>query len=228
MRRAAIVVAFGLLCSTVFSSVAVGAPPEGQTVSLSFESAAVVAHGATPAADVVFFSIAREPQGYFQRVARRQEILVADVDGDARFELDEETPLKSVWVAADLTTGAYAIGAPPGFPLQEIEFPGQGFEVGAPGQVQRLRQRFSWVDMLVVRPGTGAWSLRAWDTGPTDRDGADDDLTTTSVEDLVPLGVSPGPPQRYQRDDVVVVINPRDLRFYAARLIGAPASGRQP
>lgn len=199
-----------------------------ETVSLSFEPSAVVAHGATPAGDVVFFSIAREPQGYFQRVARRQEILVADSVGDARFELEEATPLKSVWVAADLETGEFAIGAPPGFPLQEIEFPGRGFEVGAPGQVQRLRQRFSWVDMLVVRPQTGAWSLRAWDTSPNDRDGADDDLTTTSVEDLVPLGASPEPPQHYQADDIVVVINPRDLRFYATRLLGAPGEGGKP
>jgi len=198
--------------------VASGAPE----LVLTFEDAQVVASELTPSGDAVFFSLSREPQGYSTRVVKRSGLELVDPFGEARFAVEGQVPLKSVWAAVDLTTGAFAIGAPPGFPLWEIDFPGEGFTVGAPGLVNRLRHRFSFVDMLVVRPGVGAWELQAVDAGPTDRDETDDDRTTTALEDMVPMGVSPPPPGRFAAGDVLIVMNPRNLAFYATRLIGPP------
>jgi len=67
-----------------------------------------------------------------------------------------------------------------------------------------------------------ASELQAVDAGPTDRDETDDDRTTTALEDMVPMGVSPPPPGRFAAGDVLVVINPRNLTFYATRLISPP------
>ena len=200
------------------------APPE---LVVRFEEASVAASELTPGGEVVFFSMAREPQGYVQRVVRRIGWEVADRLGEARYAPEGgAVPLKSVWAVADVASGKFAVAAPAGFRLEEISFPGNAFEVGAPGVVNRLRHAFSTVDMLQVRPGVGAWFLRAYDAGSGDRDGADDDRVTTAPEDAVPVGPVLGagpPPERFAADDVIVVINPRDLRFYAARLIGPPA-----
>ena len=90
--------------------------------------------------------------------------------------------------------------------------------------VNRLRHGFSFVAMLLVRPGVGAWELQAADAGPRDVDGADDDRPTTAVGDMRSLGASPGPPGKFAEGDVLVGIDPRRLGFYATRLIGPPVT----
>jgi hypothetical protein len=200
------------------------APPE---LLVTFESAAVLAAELTPGGDAVFWSVGREPLGYVQRVVRHQGVEVIDALGEARFEPDTGAVLlKSLWAVADLSTGALAIGAPPGFVLREIPFPGNGFAVGAPGRVNRLRHPQSFVDLLVIRPGVGAWRLQAQDTGTADRDGEDDDQVMTDLEDLEPLAAGgPEPPERFARGDLVVVIDPLNLTYYATRLLGPPVPG---
>jgi hypothetical protein len=210
----------------LFRAAEASAPPE---LLVTFEEAAVLAAELTPGGDVVFWSVGREPLGSVQRVIRHQGVEVVDALGEARFEPKSGAVLlKSVWAVADLATGALAIAAPPGFVLQEIPFPGHGFAAGAPGRVNRLRHELSALDLLMVRPGVGAWRLRAHDTGARDRDGEDDDRVLTDLDDLEPLDPGgPEPPERYARDDVLVVLNPRDLTYYATRLLGPPAPGEE-
>lgn len=208
----------------VFSVRDASAPPE---LAVTFEEAAVLAAGLTPGGDAVFWSVAREPLGYHQRVVESQGLEVVDALGEARFEPEEGAVLlKSVWAVVDVATGGFAVAGPPGFRLRQAPFPGRGFEAGAPGLVNRLRHELESIHVLIVRPGVTAWRLEAWDTSPRDRDGADDDRVLMSLEDLEPLEASgPGPPDRFARDDVIVVIDPRTLRFYATRLVGPPAPG---
>lgn len=200
---------------------AASAPPE---LSITFEEAAVLASELTPGGEALFFSLARVPLGYTQRVERRVELVPVDPLGEAYHEVQDGStvPRKSVWVVVDLSTGAYGIAAPEGFALDESPFPGNGFQVGAPGLVNRLRHTFSWVDQVVVRPGVGAWALRASDGGGADRDGVADGRTVTALEDAEPVGAAPAPPDRFQAEDVIVVIDPRALRFYATRLVASP------
>jgi len=196
-------------------------------LEITFEEAAVVASHLSPGGDAVFFSVAREPQGYYNRIVRRSGVEVVDALGQARFEVAEgEVPLKSVWVVADVASGGVSVAAPEGFVLQEVPFPSRAFEVGAPGVVNRLRHAAEEVDLFMIRPGEGAWSLRAWDRSPRDRDDEDDDQVVTSLEDLEPV-TEPGlpPPGRYGAGDVIVVINPRDLTYYATRLLAPPQPG---
>ncbi|HSL83424.1 MAG TPA: hypothetical protein VLF66_11655 [Thermoanaerobaculia bacterium] len=208
----------------VFSLRQASAPGE---LELTFEEAAVLAAGLTPGGDAVFWSVAREPQGHYQKVVRRQGLAAVDALGQVRFEPDgAAVPLKSVWAVVDVGSGAFAVGAPPEFALEEVPFPGQGFEVGAPGLVNRFRHELEAVEQLLVRPGVGAWVLRAFDQGPEDRDETDDDRVLTSLEDFVPLDAGgPDPPERFARDDVFVVVDPRSLRVFATRLLGAPVPG---
>jgi hypothetical protein len=208
----------------LFLSAEASAPPE---LLVTFEEAAVLAAELTPGGDAVFWSVGREPLGAVQRVVRHHGMAVVDALGEARFEPETGAVLlKSVWAVSDITTGAFAISAPPGFVLREIPFPGNGFAAGAPGRANRLRHELSALDLLMVRPGVGAWRLRAHDTGARDRDGEDDDRVLTDLDDLEPFDPGgPGPPERYLRDDVLVVLDPRELAFYATRLRGAPAPG---
>ncbi len=207
----------------LFTLRAASAPPE---LAVTFEEAAVVVSDATPGGDVVVFGMARVPWGAYTQVVRRADVLAADALGEALYEMPDgkAVPFKSLWAAVDLQTGHYAVAAPGDFPLQEIEFPGQGFEVGAPGLVNRLRHRFTWVDELLVRPGVGAWVLHGADGAPEDEDGEANGALVTGLESLEPLEpAGPDPPAGFAAGDVLVIVNPRDLRVYATRLLGPPA-----
>lgn len=211
--------------SPLFRAAEASAPPD---LLVTFEEAAVMAAELTPGGDAVFWSVAREPLGYHQRVVRRSGVVVVDALGEARFSLEDggAVPLKSVWAIVDLESGAFAVAAPPGFRLRPLPFPGRAFEVGAPGVVNRLRHELESLYLLVVRPGVGAWQLEAWDRGPKDRSGADDGRVLTSLEDLEPLEpAGPDPPERFAGGDLIVVVEPAELRYYATRLLGAPAPG---
>jgi hypothetical protein len=211
----------------LFRAAEASAPPE---FLVTFEdSAAVVAAGLTPGSDAIFWSVGREPLGAVQRIVRHQGVEVVDALGEARFEPETGAVLlKSVWAVSDVTTGAFAIAAPPGFVLREIPFPGNGFAAGAPGRVNRLRHPKSALDLLMIRPGVGAWRLRAHDTSAKDRDGEDDDQVMTDLDDLEPFEPGgPEPPERFARDDVIVVIDPHDLTYYSTRLLGPPAPGEE-
>jgi hypothetical protein len=217
------------IATPLFRAAEASAPPE---LLVSFEEAAVLAVELTPGGDVVFWSVGREPLGSVQRVVRHLGLAVVDAQGEARFEPESgEVLLKSVWAVAEVATGAFAIAAPPGFVLREIPFPGNGFAVGAPGRVNRLRHPKSALDLLMIRPGVGAWRLRAHDTSAKDRDGEDDDQVLTDLDDLDDLEpfdpAGPEPPERYARDDLVLVVDPEDLTYYATRLLGPPAPGEE-
>lgn len=217
--------AFPAALTPIPLAAAASAPPE---LAVSFEEAAVLAAGLTPGGDAVFWSVAREPLGYHQRIVPRSAVVVVDALGEARFALEEggPVPLKSAWAVADVASGAFAVAAPPGFRLRQVPFPGRAFEVGAPGVVNRLRHELESLYLLVVRPGVGAWQLEAWDRGPKDRSGADDGRVLTSLEDLEPLEpAGPDPPERFAGGDLIVVVEPAELRYYATRLLGAPAPG---
>jgi len=220
----------GLVCGAVLSGllgiygpVAAAWPePLGQAASaaptLVLEETAVVAGGFEEGDVVVFFAVARIPLGFTSQVEIYQGEEVADFFGEARFELEEEVPLKSVWTVVGQRSGAFVIGAPEGFRLREVPFPREPFLPGAAGAVSRIRHGFPWVHVLLVRPHVGAWQQRASDGGRSDRDGEANGRPVTDLEDLTPIGVSPGPPERLLPRDVVVAIDPRDLRFYAATL----------
>jgi hypothetical protein len=214
------------IATPLFRAAEASAPPE---LLVSFEEAAVLAVELTPGGDAVFWSVGREPLGAVQRVVRHHGLAVVDALGEARFEPETGSVLlKSVWAVSDVATGAFAISAPPGFVLREIPFPGNGFAVGAPGRVNRLRHPKSSLDLLMIRPGVGAWRLRAHDTGAKDRDGKDDDRVMTDLDDLEPFDpAGPEPAERFARGDVVVVVDPHDLTYYATRLLGPPAPGEE-
>jgi len=65
---------------------------------------------------------------------------------------------------------------------------------------------------LVVRPKVGAWGARVGDGGPDDEDPAPGSFRTTLAH-LHPLGASPAPPEKFQAEDVVVVVDPNQMSF---------------
>ena len=190
---------------------AAAAPPE-----VSFEPEAVVARGITPKGQAVWFSVAREISRRSIDVVPRHAV-TADEDGDGavRLELGQEIPLRSIWFAVDLATGETAVATPEGFPLLEMDLPGDAI----PAALNRLDLERRFAYLLLVRPGMGAWQLRIGDGGESDEDGEPDGTLRAALSSLAPVQEDgPPPPERFSPRDVLLVVDPERLEFAMVRI----------
>lgn len=188
-------------------------PPE-----LSFEAGAVLARGVTPKGRIVWFSVAREISRQSATIVPRIE-QKADEDGDGvvRLELDQELPLRSIWFAVDLETGESAVAAPEGFPLLEGGLAGKAI----PAALNRLDLQSGFVYLVLVRPGVGAWRLRAGDGGASDEDGQPDGTLRAALASLEGIDPStPPPPERFSPSDLLLVIDPNRMEYLRFRAGG--------
>jgi len=198
------------------------APPVANAPSIVFDGSSVVASGLTSGGQAVVFGVAREVQDFVANLVRREEIVTADATGTARYELGRPVPGQSVWVIVDLATGGAATAAPEGFSFVQTDFRGRGAAALASDRDGIADDR-SLLDLLVVRPGQGAWSATVGDGGPLDEGPPADGKVEISLAGFKPLGASPAPPARFSGRDVVVAIDPLFLS-----VILHPAPGVKP
>jgi hypothetical protein len=183
----------------------------------------VVATGATAKGRVVFFGVTREvaPDDVVE-VNRKVDVLTDD-DGDGRvaLPLGRAVPLRSAWVAVDLASGAFEAAAPEGFRLKKVNFRGKGVGRRADGRDSVVDAR-ALAEILVVRPGAGpeagAWHLYLGDGGPSDEDGTPDGRLEAALDRMEPLAGSPPPPTTFQKDDVVLVLDPDQLEITLVKM----------
>ncbi|HVF58783.1 MAG TPA: hypothetical protein VNJ70_03090 [Thermoanaerobaculia bacterium] len=192
-------------------------PPEETPLKVSFEEQAVVVSGLAPGARVAWLSLASEPHRYFVRDVRREGIEAGDGKGTARIDAGEPVPPRSVWGVVDLESGAVAWAAPEGFPLEEIVPEGDGLARDDGGRLNRLVTRVVGLELLVARPGSGAWGLTVFDGSPDDQNGQPDGEVVAALEEGRPLLDSPAPTDQLLPGDVVLGIDPRTYRVFTLR-----------
>jgi hypothetical protein len=195
--------------------VALAALPAHAQLAIGFEENAVVVKGVTPGGSVVWFGIARERPGRITRVVRRDSVLPdSDGDGLVRFDLERSVAVQSIWAAVDLTSGAFVVATPEGMPRREVALPGNSFRRSPVGAVNALQDSREFLEILVVRPGEGAWSLSVGDGGSSDADMQPDGNIEATLASMRPLQGSKGAFDQLLPGDVVIVVDPRQMEFY--------------
>jgi hypothetical protein len=194
--------------------------PAQPDLKLAFEKSAVVASGLPPGSQVVWFGVARQISQHTATIVRRETVIADDdKDGAVRLELDRPVPFQSIWVAVDLATGAAAVAVPEGYPLRQVELPGQSVGHGG-GQSDWVEDSRGYVDIVVVRPGQGAWGATVGDGGGADDDGAYDGRLVAALDRMRGLGPNPpGAPQHFKPRDLVVVIDPNRMEVGLRQLV---------
>ena len=115
-----------LLSLTLLASSATGSQP---VVTVGADT--LRASGVTPGGSVVWFGVGRELHHLTPFVVRRSQVVTDDDrDGTVEWTLDRTIPVESIWVAVDLTTGAWRAGTPEGFPLRTSAAEGRRRLVG--------------------------------------------------------------------------------------------------
>ena len=191
--------------------------PQETSLNVSFGEHEVVVSGLEPGSRVAWLSLASEPRRYYVRDVRREGIEAADGTGTARIDAGEAVPPRSVWGVVNLGSGAAVWAAPEGFALEEVVPEGDGLARDDGGRLNRLLTRAVGLELLVVRPGTGAWALTVFDGSPSDRDGKPDGGVAASLEEGRPLLDSPAPPDELLPGDVVLGIDPRTYGVFILR-----------
>ena len=195
-----------------------------QTLAITFTANAVIVTGALPGQPVYLLGIARVPLGYATRVqyyeARLQD---ASAAGQVTYPYDPKLSWRSVWLAVDLTSGAYKVASPPSYPIaKSIPLGDKHLKKAFGSEVEQLAFEGALVDFLVVRPSKnsdgGVWSNVVGLHGPID-ESHDRHLVTISVGNLKKNKDTADPaPKKLKNGDIVFVLNSFAARYGVAEV----------
>ena len=135
--------------------------------------------------------------------------VLADDDGDGRivFAPAAGIPFQSVFVVVDLAGGAAAVVAPEGYSVDHHEIRRSALKKDHDGMVTALELDQLHAEILIVRPGQGAWVVAAHGGGGS-ADGIAGDRLTIQFEHARSL-VAPDAkaPKKLKAGDVLAVID---------------------
>jgi len=156
-------------------------------------------------------------------VLHRHLITLSDDDGDGviRYSVDGGIPLRSVWAVADLKSGDFDTASPERFGTRRVNWRGRGLEHRNDGR-DAVENRGNLLELLVVRPGAGAWESRISDGDASDSDGAIDGRLEGLLDQLQPVAGTAPPPSVFQKDDVVLAIAPNALEITLVKVPAVP------
>jgi hypothetical protein len=206
------------------AAVAVIAAPAllaADALEVSFQPRGAVVTGVTPGGSLVVFAraVGRVGRVYNETVA--VDLIVTDRLRAGRITIDcgRELPPDAVWTVVDLTTGRHAIvargaaGGAAGVQPDDVKY------TAGDGGKLRLQRRLA--NVLVVRPGDGAWSGAFADGAATDEDARMNGAATIAPGKLKHLDRrSNRALGQLRKGDLVFILDPKTLRVWTSSEIG--------
>lgn len=175
----------------------------------------VMISGLTPGASIVLFSVSLEPRAYVSRIVRRSEVLTDD-DRDQLItvRLSGKRSIGAVWAVVEVNSGRYAIASPANESPREM-YEATRLSGRTKLDTDRLRFERAAVDVLLVRPGRGAWTLRSGDGWASDDDRTSNGVLTVKFDHFVPLTaeLKGTTPSRVNQGDVIIAIDPHEVEY---------------
>ena len=181
--------------------------------SISFGKNLVTVKGITAGGRVACYGVAHDFVDTYPGIYRwGRETVDADGDGAVSIELPREVPARSVWACTDVATGVLAMAAPDKAPLVEIPLLGRGALASAKGN-DIFSVESERVDLLLIRPGEGAWLLLTGDGGDTDGDKSADGAVNARPDDFQGIGAMKTAAASFKSGGTIVALYPLTLEF---------------
>lgn len=178
-------------------------------LTMKVTDTSVVVNGATPNRDVVLFGVARHARGHLESMRVHRSLAHASATGSASWD----AAVRGSWllVAVDQQSGRYVISSarPPQRAAQSIFLQRDG----AP----TIESSWLAFELLVVRPGVGAWVTSGNDGGPSDADKSLNASTRLLLSQTETLAGN-APLATVKRGDLVFAVEPFSLDFYTAEV----------
>jgi hypothetical protein len=134
-----------------------------------------------------------------------------DGDGAVTLTFERDIPTFAVWIAVDVQTGRWTAQGSPGYEpgvlaLQDL------VRSDNAGQMRKLTAKMPEMDVLIVRPGDGAWALYAAKRSRLDEGGRGEPLRL-DVAHAAPLGGSAAALHTLRSGDIVAIIDPLKMAY---------------
>lgn len=156
---------------------------------VSVSARELVLRGVTPGARVVLFGLSGETvRGILTKEEHVDVLADTDRDGVITFAPRHGIPFRSIWVAADLASGASAVATPEGYQARHHALPSRAIKKDVEGFIAALELERRDVTVLLVRPGVGAWRLHGREGEWGDGDHVPDGRLTLILGDAEPVG----------------------------------------
>jgi hypothetical protein len=189
-------------------------PAAAASPEIIFKRTALTVGGLTPGGKAVLFSVAWDSEGGVPQLVRRESLLPDnDGDGQVHKDLGRGIPDRSVWFAVDLASGRYTVGWPFRHPLDEAPFVQRVADRG-----DRLEFQRTFVQLVLVRPGVGAWGGRVRDGRSSDPDATANGTVQVLLSRMWPLGESLPAPQTMATGDILLIVDPDRGEYMAHQL----------
>lgn len=181
-------------------------------MTIIFGSGNLTVTGLQARHEVIAFGIGIDSHGH-SALLRREVETASDDDGNGIVTIEVRAmPHRSVWVVVDTNSGEFVIATPSGEAPGSLNLSVDAWRANKP-HVDIGRK---YAEVLVVRPGGGAWTLRTADGGSNDFDGLSDRKIRLRLEQMQKLiGRDNGPPHSIPRD-LIVMIDPQTLDTFVS------------
>lgn len=148
-------------------------------------------------------------------VERTAARMLEDPNHDGVFNFLATIPFRSVWISVDFLTGEYAVGSRTGFAIRPLRLDLGNLKSDQEGVIGIFDREQLAADMLIVRPGKGAWRIRAFEGGIGDADLQRNGKLSLPAESAKPVdGTNDPPPKRLKQGDVIALIDPMRLEVF--------------
>jgi hypothetical protein len=206
----------GILALSTPAASQKGVPP----LSVTFEANAVVVGNATPGGDVITYGMSRTPQPVRPSIRHYEGTLKASVPGgQARFDIGDAVPSASVWIFVDQASGRFTVASPTPALLHELVVTTNSVQKNENGDRSEVELPFTFVDVLLVRPGVGQWSVRIAHGGANDTSPRSDGKVSADLKHMKHLaGKQVASPNRLEQGDVLIGLEPFSFRYFALRI----------
>ena len=206
----------GILILAILSCATAGAATS-TSFSVAVDGRKVIASNAQNNGNVVFLGDHIETYRGFPLYFHSAVVLAAS-GSQATLTLPRDVPQLAVWFAVDETTGDLAVITPSGSQAREVVLDPATLKKDSEGNISRIRFPFLIADMVIVRPGEGAWRASVIDGGPHDGDHAEDGQATVVLDALDVMEPGKKPPHALKKGDVIIAISPRTLTYCVIRV----------
>ncbi|MEO8383366.1 MAG: hypothetical protein ABI779_27165 [Acidobacteriota bacterium] len=167
------------------------------------------ATGLTRGGETIWFGASIDTFAMTPRL-KRHVAAVSDTDRDGQTDYEIANLSRFTFiVAVDAATGEYALYKGQGVDGVEIDLRGGRWQAG----LDQVDIPADFLEILLVRPGAGAWTASAIDGGKQDGDEQRNSKFRLKVKDMTPVSGSGRPQGAVRRGDLLVVVDPFSLKY---------------
>jgi hypothetical protein len=183
-------------------------------------SSDVTIEGVTAGGEVILFGVGLSSDGFRQQMYHYAEVLRDDDrDGVVRYVARQAISYRTVLAVVDVAGGRVIVAGKPDYEPLRRTFHDELLRKNVDGVAEMFDLSGAQLDLLIVRPGAGAWRLEAKDGTAGDADEVHDGKLRARFSDALPLTSSSGnAPRHLKKGDVLVALNPMQMQIVAAVL----------